>query len=69
MLYRGNGRYNGNYPTRIVHTPQGPITVVYVNDPYYDRYRGSNVAFGALTGAAIASSFLWYPFWFPLFWC
>lgn len=44
MLYRGAGRYTGRYPSRIVHTPQGPATVVYMNDPYlcdrlpYDMY-------------------------------
>lgn len=66
MYYRGN--YRGTYPSRIVHTPQGPITVVYVDAPYYRRYGGGDVALGALAGTAIASS-LFFPFWFPLFWC
>lgn len=67
MYYRGN--YTGVYPSRIVHTPQGPITVVYVDNPYY-RYdnTGADLALGFLAGTAIASTFMW-PFWFPLFWC
>lgn len=66
MVYRG-GRYSGRYPTRIVHTPQGPVTVVYVNDYYYDYPR---YGYGAgLAGAALATS-LFFPFWFPFFlWC
>ena len=65
--YRGH--YRGNYPSRIVHTPQGPITVIYIDDYRYPyRYSGGDMALGALTGAALASTFMW-PFWFPLFWC
>jgi len=67
MYYRG--AYRGQYPSRIVHTSQGPITVVYIDDPYYRRrYRGSNFAYGALAGTALASTFIW-PFWFPFYWC
>lgn len=68
MVYRGN--YVGRYPTRIVHTPQGPVTVVYVDDYYgYPRYgRGCGYGYG-LAGAALATS-LFFPFWFPFFlWC
>ena len=67
MYYRGN--YSGQYPSRIVHTSQGPITVVYINDPYYYRrggYRGNNFAYGALAGTALASTLFW-PFWIPFF--
>jgi hypothetical protein len=66
MYHRGDV-YTGQYPSRIVHTPQGPITVVYVSDYPY-RYRSSDFALGALGGAALASTFM-FPFWFPLFWC
>lgn len=66
MYHRG--RYGGNYPSRIVHTPTGPVTVVYVDQPNYNRYRGGNLAFGALAGTALASSLLFTPLWFPL-WC
>ena len=67
MYYRGT--YRGSYPSRIVHTPQGPITVVYINDPYYrPRYYGGDLALGALAGTAVASTLFW-PFWFPFFWC
>ena len=63
MYYRGT--YRGSNPSRIVHTPQGPITVVYVQPDYYG-YRGNY--YGALAGTALAST-LFFPFWFPLFWC
>lgn len=66
IYYRGN--YTGRSPSRIVHTPQGPITVVYIQEPYY-RYSNScrNAGFGFLAGTALASTFM-FPFWFPLFW-
>lgn len=69
MVYRGGSAYRGQYPTRIVHTPQGPVTVVYVNDYYYDYPRyGYGCGYG-LAGAALATS-LFFPFWFPFFlWC
>ena len=67
MYYRGNN-YQGRYPYRIVQTPQGPITVVYIDDGYY-RYRNGSDGLGLLAGAALAST-LFFPFWFPLFlWC
>lgn len=68
MYYRGN--YRGGYPSRIVHTPQGPITIVYVEQPYYGRYgySGLGLGYGALAGTALATSLLLTPFWFPL-WC
>ena len=59
------GRYNGNHYSRIVHTNQGPITVVYVNDPYYYRRGCGYGGYGALA----ATSLLLTPFWFPFFWC
>jgi hypothetical protein len=68
MYYRGN--YQGNYPSRIIYTPQGPVTVIYINDGYYRYGRGCGgygCGYGALGGAALASAFL-LPFWFPLFW-
>lgn len=64
MYFRGN--YTGRYPSRIVHTPQGPITVVYIEDPYY-RDSGADFALGVLAGTALATTFMW-PFWFPIFW-
>lgn len=67
VYYRG-ANYRGAYPSRIVHTPQGPITVVYLPDYRYNYYSGSDIALGALAGTAIASTLFW-PFWFPLFWC
>ncbi|CAF0798588.1 unnamed protein product [Brachionus calyciflorus] len=60
------GAYSGRYPSRIVHTPQGPITVVYLEDPYY-RSSCGDAALGFLAGTALASTLMW-PFWFPLFW-
>ena len=69
MYYMGD--YRGQYPSRIVHTNQGPVTVVYINDPYYHRrgyYGYGGLGYGALGGALVASTLLW-PFWFPFFWC
>lgn len=68
MYYRGN--YAGRYPYRIVHTPQGPITVVYIDDGYY-RYhdRCGNGFVSGLAGAALASTLFFPIFWFPFFWC
>ncbi len=66
MVYHGD--YRGNYPSRIIHTSNGPVTVVYVDHPRYGYYNGSNIALGTLAGAAVASTLIW-PFWFPLFWC
>lgn len=52
MYYRGTNYY-GNYPSRVLQTPRGPVTVVYVDAPvstfgpglygnrgYYNRRRG-----------------------------
>ena len=63
MYYRGD--YYGNYPSRIINTPNGPVTIVFVdrchyNSGYYPYY--------GLGGLALASAFVW-PLWFPLFWC
>jgi hypothetical protein len=66
MYHRGTV-YNGQYPSRIVHTSQGPITVVYVHDYPY-RHRSGDFMLGALGGTALASALI-FPFWFPLFWC
>lgn len=67
-----NGIYTGNHPSRVVQTPNGPVTIVYLNrNMYYPNY-GSDYALGALTGAAVASTLTWplfFPMWFPLFWC
>lgn len=65
MYFRGDV-YNGRYPTRIVHTPQGPITVVYIQDPYYRYDSGADAAIGILAGTALVTA-LMIPFWFPLF--
>lgn len=66
MYYRGN--YRGTYPSTIVQTPQGPVTIVFVDrGNYYPRYSAGNVALGALTGYALASTLFW-PFWWPCFW-
>jgi len=64
-----NRRYRGSFPSRVIQTPQGPVTLVFVDRSYYNRgYSGSNFAFGALAGAALASTFMW-PLWWPIWWC
>jgi hypothetical protein len=65
MYYRGN--YYGNYPSRVITTPEGPITIVFVDRCHYHSGYYPHYSYG-LTGLALASTFMW-PLWFPIFWC
>ena len=70
MYYNGNN-YRGNYPSRVISTPQGPVTIVFVDRCAYNSGYYSDYALAGLTGAALASTLmwpLWYPMWFPLWW-
>lgn len=58
------GKYQGTFPSREFETPKGPITVVYLNEPYRYAYDSDE---SILAGAALASC-LFLPFWFPFFW-
>ncbi|CAD5113162.1 DgyrCDS2351 [Dimorphilus gyrociliatus] len=54
----------GTPGSQIVHYPNNQI--VYVSDPYYNRYRGGDMALGMMAGAATGMA-LGSLFWTPLF--
>jgi len=49
----------------VVQAPAGQTTVVYTQDPYYNRryYDGSDVAMGMVAGAALGTMM-----WGPVLW-
>lgn len=58
------GYYGAHPPPYVVQTPQGQTTVIYADNPHYNRhYDGGDVAMGMVAGAALGTMM-----WGPLLW-